>query len=169
MASPATHDNMLINVTRAILEFNTNSCVWVPLLTYLLRVWIYIHARIQVFQCKFSGKMFFSVNYAEWACLGLFCSAEALQLCGVVKGQSLECACLQKFIILRASAWQTPRAGGVDNFTFFLCPLSEDATLYCLSVADEHFGVVHPTVSAFGMSPCWKLIWLEAEPLNPLQ
>lgn len=35
----------------------------------------------------------------------------------------------------------------MGDFTFLLCPVSEDATLYYLSVVEEHIAMVCPTVS----------------------
>lgn len=55
---------------------------------------------------------------------------------------------------LESKAWQRPWPGGIGDFTFLPCPMSEGAALYYLSVVEGHIGLICPTVTTSEMSCC---------------
>lgn len=55
---------------------------------------------------------------------------------------------------VESKAWQRPWPGGIGDFTFLPCPMSEGATLYYLSVVKKHIGLIYPAVTASKMSYC---------------
>lgn len=73
---------------------------------------------------------------AKWGCLEILVLLKCCSCAVWWSGASFdESAC--RISLSWKPAWQRPWAGGMGNFTFLLCPVSEDATLSYLSVVEK--------------------------------